>query len=671
MRKLSHQKIYRLFMPRVNLYTMIIIGLILAIAQYNLVAAASGTVALACLFFVNRKQSHQKTKEMVKYIENLTFHVDTATKDSLLKFPLPMVVLDLEGVVTWYNPPFEEIFEGVEIFERALSELVEGVELDKFVNRTELIDFEIPYQGRHYRLFGNFVQTGNTAEDYMIVLYWVDNTELVGLRTTHMAQKNVTAIVMIDNYDELVQGAEDNNRPHLMAEIDRRIGAWLATVGGLLRKYDSDKYLVVMDYHGLEQFKEKKFDILDQIKSITLENKIYATLSIGVGINGESPLQNFQSARAAMDIALGRGGDQVVIRDGEKLIFFGGRSQETEKRTKVKPRVVAYALKQLIMQADQVVIMGHQFMDMDALGAAVGICAGVRAMSKNGYIVVNTFNPSIEGLLNRLAQKEAYEDTFISSEHAIDLVDEHTLLVVVDTHRASYTDCPELLKKTTQIVLIDHHRRSAEFIQNAVLTFHEPFASSSSEMVTEMLQYLSEKSNLSALEAEAMYAGIVMDTKNFVIKTGVRTFEAAAYLRQLGVDPRAAKQMMQNNWETFIAKTQTMKDAFILHEQVAVAICPDNVQNARLVVAQVADELLSIAGILASFVLCKDGNQIVVSARSLGDWNVQVVLEKLGGGGHMTTAGVQLNDVTMEQAVEHLKVVIDEYLQENINIKEA
>lgn len=460
-----------------------------------------------------------------------------------------------------------------------------------------------------------------------------------------------------------MQSLEDSKRPQMMAEIEKSIAGWLAHTGGILKKFERDKFLCLFAFKYLKELEEKKFEILETVKEINFGNKIPVTLSIGMGINAPTILENMQNANASIDIALGRGGDHVVIKDGDNFRFFGGRTRELEKRTRVKARVIAYALRGLIDQAPSVLIMGHENADIDCLGAALGIYRIVKSRDKRVNIVLNHSNPNIDAVLNKLGKEPEYSNVFVGRNEALDIITKKTLLIVLDTHRPSFTETPELLKMTDQIVIIDHHRRGADYIQDVVLSYHETYASSTCELVTELMQYLEEKIRLTSIETEALYAGIVVDTKNFIFKTGVRTFEAASYLRRQGVDTVSVKQLFQNDLKTYITISNIVKDAEVVYDNIAISICPSNIKNAQLIAAQAADQLLSLSGLIAAFVLSSKEGEIVISGRSLGEINVQMILEKLGGGGHMTVAGAQLENVTIEEAKVRLKNAIYEYIE--------
>jgi c-di-AMP phosphodiesterase-like protein len=432
-------------------------------------------------------------------------------------------------------------------------------------------------------------------------------------------------------------------------------------------KYDREKYLMVMGEQALAAVRQKRFDILDQIREINAGNKIPVTLSIGVGQDADSPALSSSSALSAVELALGRGGDQAVVKQGTKLFFYGGKSQGVEKRTKVKSRVIANALRELIEHSEMVFIMSHEVPDLDSIGSALGVYRCARHAGKEAHIVLNKSNASVDYLIQRLQNKETYNGLFIRSEDAMNRIDRNTLLIVVDTHRPSFTEAPELIRLAEQIVIFDHHRRSAESIENATLTYLEPYASSASELVTEVLQYFDDRIKVDPLEADALLAGITMDTKNFIFKTGVRTYEAASYLRRVGADPTSVRQLFQDDMDTFTSRSETVKRAKMYKPGIAISECPPNTPNAQLIAAQAADSLLNIKGITASIVLCSTPEGIMISGRSLGGINMQLVLEKLGGGGHLTMAGAQLENISIEEARQLVTDAIEEYLKEGEN----
>ena len=497
----------------------------------------------------------------------------------------------------------------------------------------------------------------------MMILYFIDETEKYELEQENENEKTCVGIIMIDNYEEVMQRIDTEQKAQVMAKVERIIYDWVNETNGILVKSDRDTYVYIFEQRYLDKIIENKFTILDSIKDIVRRDKIQLTLSIAISNEGETDREVYKSASAAMDVILGRGGDQAVVRQDGKYQFFGGKVEEVEKRTKVKARIVAHALEELMSECNKVMIMGHVNPDIDAMGSALGIYRMAVSLRKEVNIVTNVEAPSIKSFIESI--QEDYKDVFITKETALSQIDAETLLVVVDTHKKTYVEEPELLNKTNKIVVIDHHRRSADFIENSILTFQEVYASSAAELVTEIVQYTQNEIELSTIEAEALYAGIMMDTKNFTFKTGVRTFEAAAYLRRCGVDIIKVKKWFQSDLESYNKIEKKKKKAEIIRETIGISIYEVQEKDTSLICAKAADELLTIGNITASFVLgnMEDG-KICISGRSLGDINVQMILEKLGGGGHISLAGAQLENMTIEEAKQELLAKIEEYFSE-------
>lgn len=662
---MDNKKHSGIFIPKAGFYLWVIFILLGIIAYLDYTIAIPGFAIFVFLVYYNYRSSYIRHKEITKYIENLTLNIDTATKDTLLNFPMPLVVTEIDGTIIWYNSSSKEMFGGVELLEKTIHSFVKDLDPNNIGNEQINFSKEIVISGRHYNVLGNFVKVDSKIDEdgFIILLYFIDNTELVEMKKQYCDEKAVIGLIVIDNYDELMQSTDDSKRPQMLAEIDSKITHWADNTGSIIKKFERDRYLFIFEHKYMKEFEDKKFEILDCVKEINVGNKIPVTLSLGFGLNGKSFWENFKYANASIDIALGRGGDQVVIKDNKDFTFYGGRSRELEKRTRVKARVIAYALRELIDQASNVLIMGHYNCDIDCLGASLGIYRVAKNRNKEVYIVLNNSNPTIDKFVSKIEKSNEYENIFIATNDALDKLSKKTLLIIVDTHRPKYTEAAELIRYTDQIVVIDHHRRGTDYIKEAVLTYHETYASSTCELVTEILQYVEEKIKLKPIEAEALYAGIVVDTKNFTFKTGVRTFEAAAFLRRQGVDTVSVKQLFQNDIDTYIDISETVKDAEILMDSIAVSICSPIVKNPALIAAQAADQLVSLTGVTAAFVLSNNNGSIFISGRSLGDVNVQVILEKLGGGGHMTVAGAQLQGISMEEAKEKLKNAVLEYME--------
>jgi len=498
----------------------------------------------------------------------------------------------------------------------------------------------------------------------MKILYFIDVTETKELLNKYNDSKTCIGIIMIDNYDEIIQRIAAEEKPQVMAEIEKTLYDWASESEGMMIKTERDTFVYVFEQKCLEQMQEDKFSILDKIKEIKTSERLQLTLSIAISNEGETNYERYQVANDAIDIALGRGGDQAVVRTEGKYSFFGGKAQEVEKRTKVKARVVAHALEELIEDAENVIIMGHQNGDIDSIGSSLGLYRFAKTIKEEVYIVNNTKNLAIDSFIENLNEQEQYENVIIDKSEALSKINPDTLLIITDTHKKNFVEVPELLEKTENIVIIDHHRKSTDFIENATLTLHEAYASSASELVTEIIEYASNDIVLNQIEAEGLYAGIMIDTKNFTFKTGVRTFEAAAYLRKYGIDIIRVKKWFQSDLESYNVIADIVKKAEIINDSIGISEYEEKDKNANLICAKAADELLTISNITASFVIGNQGDKICISGRSIGDINVQIIMEKLGGGGHITLAGAQLEGMTLEEAKHELIIRINEYFTE-------
>ena len=476
--------------------------------------------------------------------------------------------------------------------------------------------------------------------------------------------KTTVGLVVIDNYDEVLDSLEEFRHPLILAIVDRKIKKMVKDLGGVVRNFEKDKYILILTQESLDKLKEQKFEILDEIREIDMGNTIPVTLSIGIGTNGEDLDENMEFARVSIDLALSRGGDQVVIKNGENYQFFGGHAKEGNRNSRVRARVKAYALTELIEDASNVLIMGHKYTDLDCMGAGIGVYSIVSALEKNCKIVLNNVTTSVSYLHERLVADEKYKNAFISSEEALKLVNKKTLLIIVDVYKQGLCECPELVDKAKKIVVFDHHRKGVDYIENAVLTYHEPYASSTCELITEMLMHINKTIPIKQVEADAILAGIIVDTKNFAFKTGIKTFEAAAFLKKKGADTIRVKKMFKNSLDSYNARANVVANMRLFRENIAISILEDYVENPLLVVAQACDELLNIDNISASFVLCKLNDTVSISARSFGEVNVQIIMEKLGGGGHQSVSAAQIEAVSTEEAIDMLKEAIDEYFKE-------
>ncbi len=603
---------------------------------------------------------------------------ENAEKRMLDHLASPYLVLDSRGRIIWINEAAAELTGNKELYGRNIGSLFPEIAPNRLPSwesggKSEVM---VTYENAVYRVFMEHVSMKELSagkefledignEVNLTACYLYDETALQEYMQKCEDEKVVFGLAYLDNYDEALQSVEEVRKSLLIALIDRKITRYFSEYDGLVRKLEKDKYLLLMTNHSLEQLKEQRFHILDDVKTVNIGNEIPVTLSIGIGVNAAGYLQNYEYSRIAIEMALGRGGDQVVLKDGSNITYFGGKAPQMERNTRVKARVKAQALKEFISSKDQVVVMGHKITDVDALGAAVGIYRAGRTLGKPVHIVVNDPTTSIRPLMAGFLDNPEYEPTmFISGEEAMEMVNANTALVVVDTNKPSYTECPELLEKTKTIIVLDHHRRGSEVVENAVLSYVEPYASSACEMVAEILQYFADDLKLRNMEADCLYAGIIVDTNNFTTRSGVRTFEAAAFLRRSGADVTRVRKMLRDNFESYQARAEAVRSANIYRGSFAIAKCPGKgLESPTVVGAQAANELLNISGVKASFVLTPYKNKIYISARALDELNVQVMMEKLGGGGHLNVAGAQLEG-SIEEAEEKLKQVIDETLQE-------
>ena len=661
---MNYRKISQILQPGFQLYFGSLIVFTVVTAFFSLPVAAVEAVCILILAVYNQQNVKHRRKEVTKYIESITGNIDVAAKDTMVNAPLPMVIFRPEsGDIIWSNDLFLQMAGDREhLFDAKLSSVIPQFDTRWLMEGKNECPTEVTFGSNRFKVYGHLVRTGDKSGGFLAYTYWVNVTELSQVRERYQQTRPVIAVVLLDNYDDLMKNLSDNESSALTSEIDNRLGNWVAGTGALLRRYQRERYIMVFEERNLQQFIQKKFDILDTIHEVRNPSGINASISIGIGKDGDSFQELMQFANLSIEMALSRGGDQAVIRNQFSFEFYGGRSSETEKRTKVKSRVMANALSALLSDASQVLVMGHKFPDMDAIGAAVGVCAAARKKGVPAYIIKENSNNPSRSLIEKLLQHPEYHSNFISEQEALEMVDHRTLVVVVDTNRPEQVQAPELLEKCSRVAVIDHHRRAATYIQGAALNYHEPYASSASELVSELLQYIVEPADLMRVEAEALLAGIVLDTKNFTMRTGGRTFEAAAFLRRSGADTSDVKQLFQNNLAETLAKYDIIQTAKLYHEHIAVAVVDHTV--GRVTAAQAADELLNIIGIRSSFVLFPEEERVIVSARSTGDTNVQVILETLGGGGYAAVAGAQVSGMKLEEVAARLVQAIDQYVAE-------
>lgn len=613
------------------------------------------------------------TNELVGYI----FEQGQIQKHLLKELSVPYVLVDLEGRILWSNGEFGELagkdMQGKKMIYQIFPELTKQA-LPKEQEKASLF---VEYKAGNYRVELKKIIVDELAnetegsmgilDNSMIALYFYDETELVAYKEECDNQRIVAGLVYIDNYEEVLDGIEEVRRPLMVALVERKITKYMQNIDAIVKKFEKDKYLVVFQNKYVEKLQETKFSILDEVRSINVGNEMAITLSIGLGVGASNYMRAYEYARVAMDLALGRGGDQAVVKEEEQISYYGGKTQLVEKSTRVKARVKAHALREIMLTKDRVFVMGHKIPDVDSLGSAIGIYRLAKTLDKQAHIVLNEATTSIQPIVNVLLSNQSIygDDLFVNNEQAMNLVDENTMLVVVDVNKPMLTECEDLLSRIRTIVVLDHHRQTGDTIKNAVLSYVEPYASSASEMVTEVLQYIVDKPKLKPIEADALYSGMMVDTDNFVSKTGVRTFEAAAYLRRSGADVTRVRKMFRENMDIYKRKAEAVSKAQMYLDEFAIAICPsEGLQSPTVLGAQVANELLDIQGIRASFVLTDLHDQIYISARSLDNLNVQVIMEKLGGGGHLNMAAAQLRDCTIMVAMDMLKTLLRQMKEE-------
>ncbi len=662
-----NKRLARLLEPSLGLYLFCLVCFAATSALFSVPVAVVEGIVVVILFFYLRSSNDRRKKEMLRYLDSVTSNMDIATRDTMLNAPLPMVIFhpDTDEVV-WSNERFLQLTDGKDhLFDTKLSSAVPNFDARWLLEGKNECPGEVQVGERRFLVFGNLIRMeekrGRSSK--MATTYWVDITDYAADRQAYRASRPVAALLLLDNYEDALKSADEASRTTLLSEINKHLAAWVAPTGGLFSRYDRDRYLFVFEEQYLQGLIDGKFSVLDKLREITTPSGVSPTLSIGIGKDAPSMKELLEYASLSIEMALSRGGDQAVIKNKFNFEFYGGHNKEMEKRTKVKSRVMANALGELIADSSRVFVMGHKFPDLDCIGAITGVCAIARKRGVQARIIREPGNNPAAEMVAKLAQTTEYKDA--SAQDAIILAEPRTLLVVVDTNRPEQVQSEDLLDCCTRVAVIDHHRRAASYIGNAALNFHEPYASSASELVTELIQYLMEPSDLLRIEAEALLAGMVLDTKQFTMRTGSRTFEAAAFLRRSGADTSDVRKLFQNDLDGVIARYDIIRTARMYHNDIAVAAVDHTV--GRVTAAQAADELLNIAGIDASFVLFPDEEQgrVIISARSMGDTNVQVVLEKLGGGGNAATAGAQVVGKTIQEVLKELLRAIDQYFAED------
>ncbi len=612
---------------------LVVIALLFIIISIEKPVYIIPSVILYTLIILYTIWVYKKRKdELYSYIDELTFTVDTAAKSTLINSPFPLIILQSDGTIIWRSSNFKQEFENIDIAPY-IEDTMKDIKLDTETKEKMKIEKDVEIGEKTYHVIGDYIRIKKKdrkrQKEYMSVIYFVDITHQKDIEKKYDDEENCIGIVMIDNYEEVLQRISEENKSQVTANVEKKLYEWANRIDGIMVKKERDTYILIFTKEKLKELEQERFAIIDEIKEIETEEKMPITLSIAISNEGKNNYEKYEAAHTAMDIVLGRGGDQVIVRSDGKYTFFGGKSPELEKRTKVKARTISHALEELMQKVDNVVIMGHTNGDIDSVGSSLGLYRFAKNFGKEAYIVNNTYGLTLKTFMEELTKFEEYQDVIIDKSTAISKTNQNTLLIVVDTHKKGYVEIPELLELTDKIVIVDHHRKVEDFIENVILSFHEAYASSSAELVTEIIEYATNSIKLETIEAESLYAGIMMDTKNFTFKTGVRTFEAAAYLKKYGVDMIKVKKWFQSDLDTYNIISKVVQDTEIVNDTIGISVYDTIDKNANLICAKVADELLTISNITASFVLGNTGDKICISGRSIGDINVQVILEKM------------------------------------------
>ena len=612
---------------------LVVIALLFIIISIEKPVYIIPSIILYTLIILYTIWVYKKRKdELYSYIDELTFTVDTAAKSTLINSPFPLIILQSDGTIIWRSSNFKQEFENIDIAPY-IEDTMKDIKLDTETKEKMKIEKDVEIGEKTYHVIGDYIRIKKKdrkrQKEYMSVIYFVDITHQKDIEKKYDDEENCIGIVMIDNYEEVLQRISEENKSQVTANVEKKLYEWANKIDGIMVKKERDTYILIFTKKKLKELEQERFAIIDEIKEIETEEKMPITLSIAISNEGKNNYEKYEAAHTAMDIVLGRGGDQVIVRSDGKYTFFGGKSPELEKRTKVKARTISHALEELMQKVDNVVIMGHTNGDIDSVGSSLGLYRFAKNFGKEAYIVNNTYGLTLKTFMEELTKFEEYQDVIIDKSTAISKTNQNTLLIVVDTHKKGYVEIPELLELTDKIVIVDHHRKVEDFIENVILSFHEAYASSSAELVTEIIEYATNSIKLETIEAESLYAGIMMDTKNFTFKTGVRTFEAAAYLKKYGVDMIKVKKWFQSDLDTYNIISKVVQDTEIVNDTIGISVYDTIDKNANLICAKVADELLTISNITASFVLGNTGDKICISGRSIGDINVQVILEKM------------------------------------------
>ena len=658
------------YFTKENYIFILILPLIISIILffYEKIFATIGLILVVLLYFYIKKIDDNNEDFFQAYIDELDYSFDEITKNVVFQMPFPIVILEDGKTIKWHNSNFKELFEAKNLIGKSVNNFITDFsQIDFSKQSTDPITVDI--YDKVYEFYYSTIKR-EKFDDELTFVYGIDNTSDENIKKIFKDRRLVVLTMYIDNFDDLRQSTKASDRSSLTGEIDRIIMNYFEKFGAMVRKYENDRYMVMIHYDDYKKIYDSKFKILDLVREVKKGNSIQPTLSVGVGLSGSKPIDIYEESRISIDIALSRGGDQVVIKEGDNYEYFGGKSKATEKISKVRSRVISHALKRMVETSSKVFVMGHNNPDMDSFGSALGIYEGIKSIGKECYFVLNEVNKPIENIYNRTVEDlEGFRENVVTEIKALELMDQGSLVIVTDNHRKNSTEAPSLIDRTEQIVIIDHHRRGNDYIRNATISYIEPYASSASELVTEILNYFDESFKARVPVAEALLAGLTVDTKNFVYQTGVRTFEAASILKRWGADSIIIKRMFKDDFEIVKYKSEVIADSTVVNDFIAIGHFNREMDGSTLIASQAADDLLNIKGVKASFVLTRSNDKIHISGRSLGDISVQLILERIGGGGHLTSAATQL-DMSIEEAEIMLKKAIKEYLEEEVEKNE-
>ncbi|EEU12478.1 DHH family phosphoesterase [Anaerococcus vaginalis] len=658
------------YFTKENYIFILILPLIISIILffYEKIFATIGLILVVLLYFYIKKIDDNNEDFFQAYIDELDYSFDEITKNVVFQMPFPIVILEDGKTIKWHNSNFKELFEAKNLIGKSVNNFITDFsQIDFSKQSTDPISVDI--YDKVYEFYYSTIKR-EKFDDELTFIYGIDNTSDENIKKIFKDRRLVVLTMYIDNFDDLRQSTKASDRSSLTGEIDRIIMNYFEKFGAMVRKYENDRYMVMIHYDDYKKIYDSKFKILDLVRDVKKGNSIQPTLSVGVGLSGSKPIDVYEESRISIDIALSRGGDQVVIKEGDNYEYFGGKSKATEKISKVRSRVISQALKRMVETSSKVFVMGHNNPDMDSFGSALGIYEGIKSIGKECYFVLNEVNKPIENIYNRTVEDlEGFRENVVTEIKALELMDQGSLVIVTDNHRKNSTEAPSLIDRTEQIVIIDHHRRGNDYIRNATISYIEPYASSASELVTEILNYFDESFKARVPVAEALLAGLTVDTKNFVYQTGVRTFEAASILKRWGADSIIIKRMFKDDFEIVKYKSEVIADSTVINDFIAIGHFNREMDGSTLIASQAADDLLNIKGVKASFVLTRANDKIHISGRSLGDISVQLILERIGGGGHLTSAATQL-DMSIEEAEIMLKKAIKEYLEEEVEKNE-